>query len=218
MTDVSNIPTAHSIPANYGALSAERRPLGGYRLTHNLKKRDRKVKVDCSSNLPWVKYLKSTTNFTYSYIRGSFGSKLPLAKWQQNSICFSTEMREREGDIQNITRSLHLRTLHISNPSRCLYQSWAHSAGMLLIPASKYTNDQLVLLKEIYSHPFPTALQPPCYVGREALGILVNGIFPWLCACKISCKAVKWHCSTLLWHRSAGPRSKGRWSHPKPFH
>lgn len=163
MKNISNISPAHSIPADYGAFSAETRPLGGYRSTHNLKERGREVKVGWSSNLPWVKYLKSTTNFTYSYMRGSFGSKLPLAKWQQNSICFSAETREREGDTHTVTRSLHFSTLHILNLSRglnqpCCYAVWACPAGMLLIPVSKYitrrSNDQLVLLKEVYSHPF----------------------------------------------------------------
>lgn len=42
-----------------------------------------------NKSLPWLWNLKSPTNLTYSYTGGSFGFMLPLARWQQNSICAS---------------------------------------------------------------------------------------------------------------------------------
>lgn len=138
--NIFNICRAHSIPADYGAFSAETRPLEGYKSPHKLKERGREVKAGWSGNLPWVKYLKSTTNFTYSYIRGSFGSKLPLAKWQQNSICFSAEMKESETnamlpEIYTLAHSIYQIYLHVyTSPAAVVSEH--NLLGMLLIPVS----------------------------------------------------------------------------------
>lgn len=44
--------------------------------------------------LPLLWNLKSPTNLTYSYTGVSFGSMLPLTRWQQNSICASPEKQQ----------------------------------------------------------------------------------------------------------------------------
>lgn len=43
---------------------------------------------------PLLWNLKSPTNLTYSYTGVSFGSMLPLTRWQQNSICASPEKQQ----------------------------------------------------------------------------------------------------------------------------
>lgn len=52
----------------------------------------RAVLKKCS---PFLWNLKSPTNLTYSYTGVSFGSMLPLARWQQNSICASPKKKKR---------------------------------------------------------------------------------------------------------------------------
>lgn len=71
-----------------------------------------------NKNQPLLWNLKSPTNLTYSYVGGSFGSMFPLAKWQQNSTCVSSERKKvstgRGNTLlaTNVTAIQFVRQLH----------------------------------------------------------------------------------------------------------